>query len=70
VAAYLGGSDPDGLAAGDALDGIGSAVAAADGAGKAEDTLFEFRRTDAALLVRARIGDRAVDVWRPLPSRP
>ena len=69
VAAYLGGTDPDGLAAGDALDGVASALVSADGTGRAEDTLFEFRQTAGALLIRARVGDRAVDAWRPLLSR-
>ncbi len=69
LAAYLGGTDPDGLAAGDALERVASAVASADGAGKAEDTLFEFRQADDALLIRARVGDRAVDARCPLPSR-
>ena len=68
VAAYLGDTDPDGLAAGDVLDRVASEVASGHD-GTAEDTLFEFRQTADALLIRARVAGRAVDAWRPLPSR-
>ena len=67
VAAYLGDPDPDGHAAGGALDQVTAAIASADRS--AEDTLFEFRQTTDALLIRARLPDRAFDVWCPLPSR-
>jgi hypothetical protein len=56
VAAYLGDTDPDGRAA-------------AAGVANGEDTIFEFRQTAEALLIRARGAGRSADAWRPLPFR-
>ena len=67
VAAYLGDTDPDGRAAAEALHQVASDLAAADGRG--EETVFEFRQTADALLIRASGAGRSADAWRPLPSQ-
>jgi hypothetical protein len=68
VAAYLGDTDQEGLAAALELERVASAIVA--GVGRTdEDTLFEFRQTADAMLIRARVDDRAIDAWRALPSR-
>ena len=67
VAAYLGDTDPDGRAAAEALHQVASDLAAADG--RSEETVFEFRQTADALLIRASGAGRSADAWRPLPSQ-
>jgi hypothetical protein len=67
VAAYLGDTDPDGRAAAAALEQVAATVAA--GVANGEDTIFEFRQTAEALLIRARGAGRSADAWRPLPFR-
>jgi hypothetical protein len=67
VAAYLGDTDQEGLGAALELERIASAIVA--GGRTDQDTLFEFRQTADAMLIRARVADRAIDAWRALPSR-
>jgi hypothetical protein len=69
VAAYLGDTDPEGVAAGIELDRVASAIVATAGSRTDEDMLFEFRQTASAMLIRARVAGRAVDAWCALPSR-
>ena len=64
VAAYLGDTDPDGVAAAAALDQVTATLAAG-----ADDIVFEFRQTAAAMLIRAHGAGRSADVRRPLPSQ-
>jgi hypothetical protein len=66
VAAYVGDPDPDGKAAAAALEELASRVAPADGHGA--DVVFEFRRTDEELLIKARCNGKSADSRRPLPS--
>jgi hypothetical protein len=67
IATYLGDTDQDGATA--ALDQVASSLVGADGAARDDDTVFEFRQTESALIIHGRASGRTAKARRALPFR-
>jgi hypothetical protein len=69
VATYLGDTDQDGAAAAAALEQVATSLAGGAGASRDDDTVFEFRQAEGALLIHGRASGRSAKARRALPFR-